>query len=304
MGALYLLCVAIMFSFGGTFAKLMAPYFTTEYITFFRFLFGVLLLLLLKLILRQKFSKDFPQMLKKCGGWLVFGAVAKVMAYLTENYGLTHGVSYGAILTQPAQTVFITCLSAFVFKEKITWKKALFIVPCVLGVMILSWNGRSLEDFVNGNLLLTSLFVLSGVCAGCHVFAQKKVAGKMDILESNLAMFTIASIISIFPTIPPTMAGALEGVRPDLGCCLAILGFGCNTGIGFYLNAKAIPLVPFYMVPIIQSTMVIFMLLWGILFFHEPVSVYVVVGALIFMFGIIGLQLVDSGKKPAAPAKA
>lgn len=298
MGSLYLLCVALMFSFGGSCAKLISPYFSHEYITFFRFFFGVFFLLVLKAIRRQKLRSDFRQMVRQCGGWLLFGAAGKALAYLTENYGLTHGVSYGNILTQPAQTVFLTIISVTLLKEKITWKKALFLVPCVLGVLIVSWNGRSLAEFVSGNLLVTSLFIVSGMFAGCHVLAQKKVADRMDILDSNLTMFSISAVLALIPTVPPTMSGALVGVRPDLPCILAMMAFGFITGIAFYLNAKAIPLVPFYMIPIIQSTMAIFAILWGILFFHEPVSVYVVVGTLMFIFGIIGLQ-VSGGAKPA-----
>ena len=305
MGYLYLICVALMFSFGGTCAKLIGPYFGANYITFFRFFFGVFFLLVLKVIRRQRFRAEFRQMLRECAPWLLMGAAAKALAYLTENYGLTHGVSYGNILTQPAQTVFITCMSVFVLRERITWKKALFLIPCVLGVLIVAWNGRSLDDFLHGNLLLTGLFIVSGVFAGAHVFAQKKVADRMDILDSNLTMFSISAVLSFIPTIPSTAFGALTGVRPDLACILAMLACGFITGIAFSLNAKAIPLVPFYMVPIIQSSMAIFAILWGILFFHEPVSVYIVGGTLIFIAGIIGLQLADSGKKAhPAPGRA
>lgn len=300
MGSIYLLCVALMFSFGGTCAKLISPYFSSEYITFFRFFFGVFFLLLLKLIRRQKLQSNFRQMVRACGGWLIFGAAGKVLAYLTENYGLTHGVSFGNILTQPAQTVFLTLISIFVLKERISRRKAMFLIPCVLGVLLVSWNGRSLEEFVSGNLLLTVLFLVSGVFAGCHVLAQKKVADRMDILDSNLTMFSISAVLAIFPTLPPTMDGALVGVQPDLACILAMMAYGFITGIAFYLNAKAIPLVPFYMVPILQSTMAIFGILWGVLFFHEPISVYIVSGTLIFIIGIVGLQLADA--KPAVKA--
>ena len=41
MGYLYLLCVALMFSFGGTFVRLIKPYYSSSYITWFRFLMGV-----------------------------------------------------------------------------------------------------------------------------------------------------------------------------------------------------------------------------------------------------------------------
>lgn len=95
MGSVYLLCVALMFSFGGTCAKTAAPYFSAEYISFFRFFFGVVFLLLLKPVKRQRFRADFRAQARRHGGWLLFGAAAKALAYLTENYGLTHGVSYG-----------------------------------------------------------------------------------------------------------------------------------------------------------------------------------------------------------------
>lgn len=65
------------------------------------------------------------------------------------------------------------------------------------------------------------------------------------------------------------------------------------TGIGFYLNAKAIPLVPLYMVPIMQSIMVIFAVLWGMLFFHERITAYIVTGAAIFVIGLVGLNLLN-----------
>ena len=38
MGYVYLLCVALMFSFGGTCVKLISPYYAPEFITFFRFI--------------------------------------------------------------------------------------------------------------------------------------------------------------------------------------------------------------------------------------------------------------------------
>ena len=49
MGYLYLLCVALMFSFGGTCVKLIKPYFGPSYITCFRFLVGVVFIILLRL---------------------------------------------------------------------------------------------------------------------------------------------------------------------------------------------------------------------------------------------------------------
>ncbi len=293
MGYLYMLTVAILFSFGGTCAKLISPYFGPAFITFFRFSFGVCFLLLLKAIKRQPFRPDYRSAVKLLAGWILFGAVAKWMAYLTENYGLAHGPSYGNIVTQPAQAIFITLTSVFLFHERLSRKKIVCIVLCLTGVLCISWNGRSPEIFLQENAPLMVLFLLSGVCAGCHVLSQKKVADRMDIIDSNLTIFTIAGILSAIPLIPQVAGGAISGIRPDIGCIFGILMFGFITGIGFYLNAKAIPLLPFYMIPILQSSMVIFAILWGALFFHETITIYIVIGTLMFLFGIIRLQLLN-----------
>ena len=293
MGYLYLFCVAIMFSFGGTCAKLINPYFAPEYITFFRFSFGVLFLLLLKMAKRQPFQKNFSISAKQLIGWLIFGAVAKWAAYLTENYGFSLGPSFGNIVAQPAQCIFLALSGVFLFKEKLSFGKIVCIILCMSGVLCISWNGRPLNEFLQENILLTGLFVLSGMCGGSHVLAQKMTADRMDIVDSNLTIFGIAAVLSFIPLIPKTAGGALSGIHPGISCFLAILMFGFITGIGFYLNAKAIPLVPLYMVPVIQSTMVIFAILWGILFFHEKVTVYIITGTLLFMVGLIGLQLLN-----------
>lgn len=292
MGYFYLLCVAVMFSFGGTCVKLIKPYFGPEYITFFRFVIGVAFLLLLRCFRRQEI-KNGPtpgSWDKSLAGWILLGAVAKWLAYLMENYGLSHGPSYGNIVVQPSQTVALTLFSVFFLREKLSPRKLLCILLCVLGVLCISWNGRSLDSFFHENAVLTLLFVGTGFCAATHILAQKMVADKMNIIDSNLTIFTASGVLAAVPLVPETLGGALAGVRPDLPCILAMLFFGFITGMGFYLNAKAIPLVPFYMVGTIQSTMVIFAILWGVLFFHETITLYIITGTVLFMVGLIGLQ--------------
>lgn len=296
MGYLYLFCVALMFSFGGTCVKLISPYFGASFITFFRFAVGVMWLLVLKLLLGQRFPSDFRQSLLRFGNWILFGAVAKWLAYLTENYALSRGPSYGNIVTQPAQTIFLTLVSVFLFREKLPFRKLLCILLCVCGVLCISLNGRSLEMFLQENISLTLLFLLSGMCAGAHVLAQKIIADRMDIIDSNLSIFAVSAVLAALPLAGPVSSQAMSEIRPDLPCILAILAFGFITGMGFYLNAKAIPLVPFYMVPVIQSTMAIFSILWGMIFFHEKITGWIIAGTALFIAGLIGLQLRSAEK--------
>lgn len=305
MGYLYLLAVALMFSFGGTCSRMISPYFDAAFVTFFRFFFGVIFLILLKLILRQPFRKDYKISVKMFIGWILFGAVSKWMAYLLENTGFTLGPSYGNIITQPAQTVFLTLSSVILFKDKMTFKKVLCIMICMVGVLCISWNGKDLSVFLHENVLVTLMFIVSGFCAGAHVLAQKMIGDKMDIIDSNLTIFLFSAVFSFCPLVPKISDGALQ-VHPNTACIIAMMAFGVITGLGFYLNAKALPLVPLYMVPLIQSTMVIFAIMWGVLFFHEKISVYIVVGTILFMIGLIWLQMqnnAEQAKKKAEQAK-
>lgn len=300
MGYVYLLLVAFMFSFVGTCVKTVSPYFGPEYVTFFRFSIGVEFLLLLKLIKYKKISFNFASM-KKVLPWIIFGGVVKWLAYLMENIALAQGASYSNIVLQPAQTITITVLSIVLFREKFTVKKLLCILMCMTGVLCISWNGRPLADFV-ANIALSGLYVIAGVFAGSHVLSQKMIGDRMDIIDSNLAIFTISGLICGVPLIPDVISGQLSGIQIGPLVVISIIAIGFFTGIGFYLNAKAIPLVPFYMVPILQSTMVFFALIWGMLFFDEKITVYVICGTVLFVLGLIGLNLSSAAKKQTKEA--
>lgn len=293
MGYFYLLCIALLFSFGGTCVKLISPYFDASYITFFRFAVAVVVLLVLKTVKRQPYKGGFKQV----WGWVIFGAAAKWLAYLSENYAIARGMSYGNIVTQPAQTVFLTLASIILFKEKMSVKKLICMLMCVGGVLCISWNGRPLDIFLGENIVLTGLFWISGTLAGCHVLSQKMIGDRMDAIDSNMVTFGIAAMMASTIIMPSVGDVVTSGIQPNVACILAILLFGFITGFSYYLNAKAIPLVPFYMVPIIQSTMAIFAILWGILFFHEEVSVYIIVGTITFVVGLILLQLLNAADK-------
>ena len=122
------------------------------------------------------------------------------------------------------------------------------------------------------------------------------IGDKMDIIDSNLTIFLFSAVFSFCPLVPKIADGALQ-VRPNAACIIAMMAFGVITGLGFYLNAKALPLVPLYMVPLIQSTMVIFAIMWGVLFFHEKISIYIVVGTILFMIGLIWLQMQNNAEQ-------
>ena len=289
MGYFYELLVALMFSLGGTCVKLIRPFYSPSMITFFRFFVGVLWLLGLKAVRRKRFRGDFPSALRRGWKWLLFGAAVKLASYLAENTALSLGVSYGNILVQPVQLILLTALGAAFLGEAFTARKWSGVALCAAGILLISWNGLSLSELLSGDLRLTLLYVVAGIFAGLFIFAQKKAAEYFDILDGNLCMFVLAAAAGFL--FPLARGELLPASPPDFRCVLAILYFGFVTGIGFYLNSLALRMIPFHMVALLQTTMVFFSLLWGILFFHEPVSIWIILGTLLFVVGMLVIQL-------------
>ena len=300
MGYIYELLVALMFSLGGTCVKLIRPFYSPSMITFFRFFVGVLWLLGLKAIRRKRFRGDFPSALRRGWKWLLFGAAVKLTSYLAENTALSLGVSYGNILVQPVQLILLTALGAVFLGEVFTARKWSGVALCAAGILLISWNGLSFSELLSGDLRLTLLYVVAGICAGLFIFAQKKVAEYFDILDGNLCMFVLASAAGFL--VPLARGELLPAAPPDFRCILAILYFGFVTGIGLYLNSLALRMIPFHMVALLQTTMVFFSLLWGILFFHEPVSLWIILGTLLFVVGMLVIQL-SGFRRGEAPGK-
>ena len=234
MGYVYLMMVALFFSFGGTCVKMIKPYFDPSMITFMRFFVGVLWLLLLKAVKHQSFRSDFRASLRSHWKWLIFGALSKFASYMAENTALSIGVSYGN-------------MGATVLHEAMNRYKWSGVVLCVSGILLISWNGLSLDAFLGQNLALTLLYVLAGIGAGLFIFAQKKVADHFDILDSNLCMFAMAAAVSFL--VPVSQSSVIPSAMPDVRCFIAILFFVPDGGSsaeyhGLFLSGLGYPLLP------------------------------------------------------------
>ena len=199
MGYIYLLIISLVFSFGGTLVKTASVMVDSTIISFMRFFVGVLFLLLFLAVRRQKVQLKFY--------WPVFmGAACKCLNYMTENYCLENGFSFGNILVRPVQCVAALALSYFIFSGKASPRKIAGIFLCSAGVVIISLNGQPLSAFGGENLLFTVLYILSGIGASGFTLAQKLLIDRMDSANMNLSMFLVASVITAAP-IPFTLTG-------------------------------------------------------------------------------------------------
>lgn len=280
MGYIEMFIVALIFSFGGTLIKLSKLAVSTEIITWFRFSIGLVILYIYMKARKMKIRWHmFLPMI-----WV--GAFGKSLHYLAENYGVARGFSYGNILVGPVQTVVIVLVAVFWSHEKISRQNLLSIIMCMAGVFLISWNGTPLEAYMGENAWLLLVFVIAGIGSAIFTLVQKKLLPLMPPAEANLSMFLIATVITLIP-IP--ISGSVTGVVPWLSV-LGLVMLGAITGISFLLIADAMRTVPLYAISLIQSSSVIFSLIWAVLFFHEVITVYIILGTLLFTGGMLVMK--------------
>lgn len=282
MGILLLLLATLAWSLVGILVKLANTMVDTSIITFARFAIGVVFLAAFLLI------KDGKLSLRSNMKWIWLGAAGKACNYLFENIAISLGYAYGNILVPPIQTIVLLLISMLWLKEKVGTKGWIAAGFCIVGVLLISWNGQPLALLKEGSLQITLLFGLSAIGAAVHVLSQKLLIQRMDAGNMNLSVFFWASIITAIP-LPVYSEGIVGSV--SVPTVLALIGLGVITGLSFYWFAEGLRKVDFSVAVIISNSMVLFTILWSYLFFKEPITVYILSGALAFIIGLVWLNL-------------
>ncbi|MEK4248634.1 DMT family transporter [Paenibacillus sp. FSL W7-1287] len=277
-----LLLATLAWSFVGVLVKTGATMVDSAIITFARFFFGVVFLGLYLYIRNGKINVRLG--LK----WIWIGAIGKALNYIFENIAIHIGYSYGNILVQPVQTVVLLLAAALLFKDKITKRSWVAAVLCIIGVIIVGWNGVPLHELLNGGGITTILFILAGIGAAVHVLSQRMLIQTMDNGNMNVSIFIISTCLVTLP-IPFQSEGFVGPVTVWAWGALLLLGL--ITGFSFLWSAEAIKRVPFTIVALAGNCTVLFTILWSYLFFNDPITIYVLAGTFVFVAGLLLLNI-------------
>ena len=276
MAYLLVTVATIMISFVGTLVKVASPMVPASALTLSRFFFGVVFLLLVCLIMRHRPRLYFRSK------WIWAAVVFKCMNYFFENAALHHGSSYGNIIVFPIQAVSFCFFAAYFFKEKIGPRKILATTFCITGILIVSMNGVSLSAFFNSSLKTLLLFIFAAIGAAGFVLSQKMLIDTVDAKDMNISVFLVCTLISLVPV----FIERREFHAFRTGSFLALVGLGAITGIAFLLIAYSLKHMSLVVSGMIQSSSTLFTLLWAILFWHEAVTGWIILGAAVFLCGL------------------
>lgn len=282
LGYIMLLLATLAWSFVGILVTTASTTFDTTIITFSRFAIGIIFLGILLLL------KDGRIKIRGNLKWIWIGAIGKSCSYYFENIAIAKGYAYGGILIPPIQTVVLLLVSTLILKDHVHKKGWVAAILCIIGVLFISWNGQSLSLFLESDAQITLFFAIAAVGSAVHVLSQKMLIKHMDTGNMNFSIFLWCSLIMALPL--PIQSHGLIGPSSGLAW-LSIILLGLITGLSFYCFTEAVRRVPFPMLVIISNSSVLFMILWSYLFFREPITLYILVGAFTFIVGLIILNL-------------
>ncbi len=184
-------------------------------------------------------------------------------------------------------TIFMLLFSVFYFKEKTTYLSLISVAFCVLGISLISMNGLTMSKLLEFDFYLTLIFAISALGACFHFVSQKILIEKMNATDMNLSIFLWCSLVT---TVPVPSQFQLQGEFNAISV-LSLTGLGFITGISFLIYAKALKQVSFMVASILGNASIIFTLFWSWLFFKEPITIYIVIGSLLFLVGMFVLAL-------------
>ena len=259
-------------------------------IVLFRTMLGSLLLLLLFLLRKNRFSfaKNKRDMLFILASGVAMGAS---WMFLYEAYSQI-GVGIATLLYYIGP-VFVMALSPLFFKEKLTIVKFIGFEIVLLGFILI--NGQADKDL---NYIGVICALLSAVTYAVMVITNKK-SKKICGMENSLLQLAAAFVtVGIFVGIKDV--GYSMSVRKEDVFWILLLGL-INTGVGCYLYFSSIGDLGAQTVAILGYAEPLSAIVLSVVILGEKMSLFEILGGVLIIGGAAIAQLWKTPKKTKAP---
>ncbi len=264
----------LLFGLNGIVASYIAL--SSYEIVFTRTLIGSLLLVLIFIATRQKvhFKKNKAHFL-----YLVISGVAMGISwlFLYEAYRRI-GVSI-ASLAYYCGPVIVMILSPVLFKENITWAKALGFIAVLVGMFYVN------EQVLSGGKTVWGMFcgIMSAVMFAVMVIFNKKAKSITGLENSMWQLITSFFTVAIFLGIKQGFALHIE---PGSVIPILILGI-VNTGIGCFFYFSSISNLPVQTMAICGYLEPLSAVIFSVIFLSETMNAVQIIGAVLILGGAL-----------------
>ena len=292
---LFILITAFCFGTMEVALKIGGASFAPLQMNFLRFLLGGLILL--PLALRDKKKRNLTLTRSDWGYLAMLGLVGVCLSMSCFQIGVMNLNANTASVMISSNPVFTMIFAYFLLGEPFTKRKALVLVLCVAGLVLVANPLHMAEGNTVKGLIYQSIALVT--------FALFTALGKLRVnklggLIQNSFSFLIASVVNFFILLlsgTPIFKGITPQSLPVLLYCGVVV-----TALGYYSYVSAIKLagpsnasIAFFLKPIIAVTA-------AALILKEPITANIVAGvALILLGSFLNMR---GAKTPAAPPNA
>ena len=217
---------------------------------------------------------------------MLFSGIILAGNFIAFASGLDLTTAVAAQILILTEVVFFAVWGFVFFHEKATWKKVSGIALAVVGVFVVSWNGKDLGSLVSSEYFFGNMIVLlAAFLFSVYMAFQKRLADQQAGFTTLVPIFVIASTITF----------ALAPKNEVVGIDPSILGIICGTGVliavAFFLLAKSLEYLSSSTIAVILLTSpVITVIIVGIgkylgFFSLENLTAYIILGGAALLLG-------------------
>ncbi|MBQ6334143.1 MAG: DMT family transporter [Erysipelotrichaceae bacterium] len=197
------------------------------------------------------------------------------------------GMSVAGVLIY-LMPIFVLIYSCLFKKEKISVLNIAAMIVNLLGCGLVS-------GIMTGSIADPSGIIIGVICAGFYavnniVISEMKAYDVFSRMYYQILFAALASIIYLCLFSDPLKIITAISLKPDI-LLISFLWAVCCTICTFYLFNKALKYINVTQASIISSFELVFAFIFGVVLFHEPYDMNMIIGALLATASIIVLNL-------------
>jgi drug/metabolite transporter (DMT)-like permease len=276
-----LLLVFVMVVWGGSFiaSKVGLKQLYPVELATIRFAIAVPLLLVITLALEglgafRIAKKDLPVL-------IAMALTGVTLQYIVQFYGMTLTSVTDTALLINMGTFFVIVPSAIFLRERLSLDNWVGVIIAFMGAVVVATGGSFIFSM---NIVGDGLVLICAVMWAIYMLIGNKLAGKYSVL-SQLNYIFIIGFIGLIPVYLLSPRHAIGDFSITSWACILYLAVVCSVFAYFIFNDAIIKLGP-SKAAIYQYLEPLFAIFYAIVLLGEPLTMFVVLGALFIMAGI------------------
>jgi O-acetylserine/cysteine efflux transporter len=231
--------------------------------------------------------------------WIWIAGAGLGADFLLYNYGLQRTTANVAGLVINVELISTILLAVWLLGERLSARRVLGSAITLGGVLVVTVDGMSLRELVNGRSAIGNILVMSaGVAWSLYAIAQRRTAYGHNLFQRMTPIFSVAAIVTAPSLLRKGAWTAAGGVEPVLMFIVLTL-FG--TSIVYWIYARAQQLIDVSILAILLCTIPIFSVLSAWLVLGERLTTVLLAGGGIVTAGIALIATERRSRKAAPP---